>query len=61
MFQTEKKWHFPPSPFPRSLRMRHYIRSEQWASQWKGVYNIFPVDGKGTESIDYCTSKKNKK
>lgn len=52
---------FHSSLFSRSLCLRYYIRSEQWASQWKGVYNIFPVDGKGTESIDYRTSKKKNK
>ncbi len=51
---------FPPSLFPRCLCLWKYIISEQWASQWKGVYNIFPVDGKGTESIDYHTGKKKK-
>lgn len=56
------KWlaFFPPPLFPRSLCLWHYIISEQWVSHWKGVYNIFPVDGKGTESIDYQTGKKNR-
>ncbi len=58
LFQNDKFGVFPPSLFPRCLSLWKYIISEQWASQWKGVYNIFPVDGKGTDSIDYHTRKK---